>query len=136
MLYDSKKWGPKPPVNTDEFKTARQLGLKKAQYEALVKTLGRFELGLIPPLLFDMGVIGAPECGAAGCICGWARQEDHDLFLGWSDHPKLFKLFAPRSGHRAWAATPPQAAAAIRNFLTIGDPRWDEVMSVKSTNKE
>lgn len=133
MLYDSKKWDAKLPVNTDGFMTAAQLGINKAQYRALIKTLGRFERGEIPPLLFTMRHTGSPECGTTGCICGWAREGNCALFFDWANHPKLCRLFAPNAygNHPAWGATVPQAASAIRNFLTTGNPMWDEVMGIK-----
>lgn len=133
MLYDSKRWDAKLPVNTDGFKTARQLGLMEEQYRALIRTLERFERGEIPPLLFTMMDIGQPECGTAGCICGWASEGNASLFMGWSNNPKLKKLFAPdgNDASPAWGATVQQAAVAIRNYLMTADPKWDEVMGLR-----
>lgn len=126
MLYDKKKWDKELPVNTDGFMTARQLGLTKAEYEALVKTLGRFERGKIPPLLFDMDIIGHPECGAAGCICGWARLGDQELFQQWLVRG-VQKLFIIPRVYKEYSPTPQHAAVAIRNYLMTADPKWAEV---------
>lgn len=133
MLYDSKKWDKELPGTTDGFKTARQLGLRKAEYGALVKTLGRFERGEIPPLLFTMEEVGQPECGTAGCICGWAREGNFGLFGQWANHRGLLRLFSPdqkNANHPGWKATPQQAAVVIRNYLTDGTPKWDEVVGI------
>lgn len=129
MLYD-KKWDKKLPVNTDGFKTACQLGLRKADYEALIETLGRFERGKVSSLLFDMHNIGAPELGVAGCICGWVRVKHPQAFPHWITN-NIVNLFSfPSNSHSGWRAKPQQAAVAIRNYLTTADPKWNEVMSV------
>lgn len=133
MLYDSKRWDAKPPVNTDGFKTARQLGLRKDDYKALVKTLGRFERSEIPPLLFDMMQIGKPECGTAGCICGWVRTKHPYAFPDWASRRVKILFNLPTNQHPGWRATPQQAAVAIRDYLMTANPKWGEVMGMRKS---
>ena len=109
------------------FKTPADLKIDDEDFEALVKVLGMFERCEVPGRLFRMAVVGAPECGAAGCICGWARSVNPKAFRGnWKAVTALFV----RPPHlQLKNAMPAQGAIAIRNFLTFGDPRWDEAMA-------
>lgn len=110
------------------FKTPAELEISDIEFEALVKVLGMFDRGEIPPEMFRMNQIGSPDCGTAGCICGWAKTIDRSLFNGtWS--VGLDGLFIRPSNLQNTDATPPQAAIALRNYLTSGEPRWAEAMA-------
>lgn len=131
MLYD-KKWDEKLPVNTENFKTAAELGLRDTEYSDLVRLLSMFEQNKIPARLFNMKIVGQPECGTPGCILGWARTFDRHAFThGWHStvdatlNFETCNLLAVNWGR----ATPAHAAKALRNYLTTGSARWHEVLT-------
>lgn len=111
------------------FKTAAELGIEDAEWAALVKVLGMFERKEIPEHLFDMLHFGEPQCGLAGCILAWAGSVSPGVrlcapFLGGMYPHGLFQLFFEVHQEAKTA----HAAVALRNYLTIGQPNWDEVM--------
>src|SRR5215813_1438675 len=116
------------------FKTAVELGLDDAEFSSLVRVLGMLERKEIPASLFKMDEVGEPECGTPGCIMGWAisvgftRNSLGEIEFG----EPVERLFLPgMDDHfQAYAATTSQAATALRNFLTTGEPRWEEAMSI------
>lgn len=114
------------------FKTATDLGLDETTYDAAVKVLGMLEREEIPEHLFDMCHVGAPECGTPGCIYGWMRTI-HPKLGKISYVPEgLFNLCAPRlvdtGRYNPYRATRQQSASALRNYLTMGEPNWSQVM--------
>jgi hypothetical protein len=85
------------------------------------------------------------SCGTPACICGWANHfSDGRAFAEVSSMsgtlavkrlygrlPKQLQyLFDIQGLPQQAAATQAQAAAALSNYLTFGEPRWDEVTRV------
>lgn len=127
------------------FRTAKELKISQAKYDALVKVYWMFVDEKIPARLFDMGTIGTPKlkdkkaCGTAGCILGWCHAVDPIAYyrrqeFGWAgsfpDYSGglhyLFFSGCACDGHIN--PTRAQAAQAIHNFLTTGAARWREVL--------
>lgn len=116
------------------FKTADELGLPHAEYEALLKVLGAFERREIPKNLFDMGYIGQPECGSSGCLIGWARALTGTLVkVDCLSSNGLARLCYPYHipNDAAFSASRAQSEIALRNYLTRGEPAWDEALAPK-----
>lgn len=124
------------------FLTADALGISEQERDALVQVLGlleRKELVDVKPTNkslpngFNMSWIGTQtKCGSVGCILGWAR------FL--SGDERLFDVINCRVGRpalslfmfydeRRWSAKSNHAALALRNYLTLGKPSWDEIFA-------
>lgn len=107
------------------FKTPQQLAIPQTNFDALVKVLGMLEREEIPADKFTMRVVGNPECGAPGCIKGWAES------IGYNDDASALSaitgLFFPMDIY-CYSATGAQAATALRSYLTTGDPNWREAM--------
>lgn len=131
------------------FKTAAELGLTDKQHKALHDTLDLMEAGEIehvsefggPPYewtghRFNMGLWFCPadsSCGSVGCIGGTAEflAQDNNLFDGIEcADPSLYALFYPGANvvYNYNAITVAQAAHALRNYLTIGEPCWDQCL--------
>ena len=113
------------------YKTAAELGIQDWERDALVALVGplsRGELGL------DMRQFHT--CNTVHCIGGWmmwlARRSREDETHSRALRPLFFPPLdsrAPRARqHPGWNATAPRAARAVINFLTLGDPRWDDVV--------
>lgn len=128
------------------MKTADELYLNPHQHEVLLLLLAKIEAGEIrdaPPhdergrRLWASTRRGHPlvfftysttysdwDCGAAGCLLGWARQIGNDKLIDWSGPPNippelddLFYNNFPRDGHTITIA---EAGAALRNYLETG----------------
>jgi len=128
-------------VLAQNFKTAKELGLADVELEALVKVLGMLERGEIVREEFHMGHF-RHECRTPACMCGWAHHISAGkafpeltcslgpmiLYRRFSGAlVELFRLTAARGS--GGEITPAQAAIALRNFLTHGEPRWAEAMA-------
>lgn len=134
----------------NNFKTPKALGISEIEFEALVQVLGMLERGEISDDQFTMRRVQHP-CRTPACICGWANHvsggrafplqpkprlsmipTSETLSPRWNDFPKpvqnLF-AFGGRATDPVYAATPSQAAIALRNFLTDGEPRWAEALA-------
>jgi hypothetical protein len=125
-------------VLAQNFKTAQELGLASEEVEALVTVLRMLERGEIAREEFHMGHF-RHECRSPACICGWAhfvsrgqafcelstRYGPIMLYrrLGRSARD-LFRLTEGRGA--GGEISPTQAALALRNYLTHGEPRWAE----------
>lgn len=122
------------------FKTAKELGLADAEVEALITVLGMLERGDIARAEFHMGHF-RHECRTPACICGWAHHiSGGQAFPELTVHlgpillyrrfsksiVELFRLTAARGS--GGDITPAQAAIALRNYLTHGEPRWAEAV--------
>ena len=112
----------------------------------------------VNPSLFNMSVVAQPQsqslasdhCGTVGCIGGWAYalmngkkvdgtwifdREQADNFVSNAPTEDLKELFYPgRESGRAdrWEyenITAEQAAQALRNYLTVGQPCWFDVLA-------
>jgi hypothetical protein len=121
------------------FLSATDLGISEVEREALIATLLAFERGEIDN--FTMRHF-RETCGTPACICGWANH-----FSGgraFAEVSTMSGVLATKQLHRRLpkrlqylfdiqgfpeqaAATQTQAAAALANYLTCGEPRWDEV---------
>jgi hypothetical protein len=123
------------------FLSATDLGISDVERDALIATLYAFERGEIGS--FTMRHFREP-CGTPACICGWANYFSAGrAFAEVSTlsgtlavkrlHGRLPKqlqyLFDIQGLPEQAAATQTQAAAALSNYLTFGEPRWDEVTS-------
>ncbi len=127
------------------FKAAADLGLTEWAHAALIKTLAMFERGEVVhaprgakvPNGFNIGETQRQdECGTVACIAGWAAiLAGRDavcgfeiLGIGTSQKKNFGALIMPPN----WFAgkyTVEQAAGALRNYLTTGEPRWSDVLA-------
>jgi hypothetical protein len=129
-------------VLAQNFKTAKELGLAQVEVEALVIVLRMLERGDIAREQLHMGRF-RHECRTPACICGWAHYVSRGLAFSELASPcgpiilhrrasnalsELFRLTQTRGS--GGGITPAQAAVALRNYLTHGEPRWDEAMTV------
>lgn len=92
------------------------------------------------PQAFQMALVASEtECGTACCIIGWARilSKDERMFARRLSS-ELKDLCGLDSGECPSPARwnygnaniePAQAAIALRNYLTTGEPRWDEALA-------
>lgn len=106
---------------------------------------------------FNMSAyVSVGGCGTVGCIAGWMHLVSggacYKRFNFWTqkmldDHAALFPNSTPHWSlsiipdalnelfHAANVdvdledITPDQAAQAIRNYLSVGEPRWEEVLA-------
>jgi hypothetical protein len=123
------------------FRTAKELGLSEVEVEALIRVLGMLERGDIAREEFHMGRFRY-DCLTPACICGWAYHISDGrafgelssnygpmiLFRRFSESIiDLFRLRAKRGS--GGDITPAQAAIALRNYLTHGEPRWAEALA-------
>ena len=121
------------------FLSASDLGISEVEREALITTLFAFERGEISN--FTMRHF-RETCGTPACICGWANYfSGGRAFAEVSSmsgvlatkrlHGRLPRqlqyLFDIQGFPEQAAATPTQAAAALANYLTRGEPHWEEV---------
>ena|SRR6266481_862668 len=134
------------------FKSADSLNLTEDEFNAMVTVLGMFEREEVQyrsaeradtcrgipdtfePRSFNMRFFaGADDCGTVACICGWAeyvgRLPAGSLMEKRLSFPYLDRLFDPTGYFNYDQITIANAAAALRNYLTFGEPRWDEVMA-------
>lgn len=133
------------------FKPAADLGITDSDHDALIKLLAILERGEVRHVeikdgtcvdpageftgAFNMAnIYTAGDCGTAACMAGTC-----DWLLGTkfapggypADWPEtLHDLFCPDAiEEKDWnTITVPQAASALRNYLTLGQPCWDEVL--------
>ncbi len=128
------------------FMTAADLGLTDEQHSALIKTLALMDAGKLVHVRdvewdstkdedvfsghFNMSFWTAPHsCGTAGCIGGTAEMISGVKFPDLLTE-KLKVLFYPSRACEIADIdyediTVPQAAMALRSYLTTGDARWD-----------
>lgn len=124
------------------FKTPIELKITDAEFDALYKVLGMLERGEVDhtdartptiPNGFNMAVVRrSHRCGTAACIFGWARTVN-PMMTG-TGTPGLFELFTAinfKVHHQLdlEKVTVSQAAIALRNYLTHGEPRWAEAIA-------
>lgn len=131
------------------FKTPAELDIPAAAMDALIavlRMLERDELehrrgikgsttkGIKSFKFFNMRAYRNHEdCGTVLCIKGAAEMVadmQEEKFWG-NKTDALLSLFLPHTycGLQAEAITPHQAAIALRNYLTRGEPRWDEALA-------
>ena len=122
------------------FKTAQELGLSDVELGALITVLRMLERGDIAAADFHMGIF-RHECRTPACICGWAHHitsgrafpeltaQCGPLLLYRRSSKALTELFRLTAARGSGGEiTTAQAAIALRNYLTHGEPRWDEAM--------
>jgi hypothetical protein len=118
------------------------LGISPQAQTALIKVLGMLERGELHHCRRGDDISGNGfnlanhcvelSCGTVACIAGWAdivaRPHRLDLLRQAAKRAALAELFAPEG--LSWhAITPEQAALALRNYLTLGEPRWEEALT-------
>jgi hypothetical protein len=131
---------------TRSFLTAVDLGISELQWRALIEVLGMLEREEIqhvnscalryPAAGFNMNLWEDLSCDMA-CTCGvrcigaWAEHIGRIRFESLGRPEGLERLFLPDIDGGDYdydAITPAQAAAALSNYLTTGEPRWREVL--------
>jgi hypothetical protein len=133
------KNGWKKTMLARSFLSAADLGILEVERDALIATLFAFERDEIEN--FTMRHFRG-SCGTPACICGWANYISAGrAFAEVSSMsgtlavrrlcgrlPKQLQyLFDIQGLPEQAAATQAQAAAALSNYLTFGEPRWEEV---------
>lgn len=135
------------------FLSHTDLGIAADERDILIRLLGMMERGEVKsaPEAFGenladfFGPIGAPtifnmssvirtdlSCGTAACLLGWARfVSDQPELLSTSDSPihPCEPLFYPHAMAAITCRDAAKGAQALANFLTTGEPRWNEVMA-------
>ncbi len=134
------------------FKTAAALRLSSAEHAGLVAVLRMLEREELKHTDFACPTIPngfnmhrtyvKGECGTAACMLGWARSimKNDCAFktplYGRQKNMALLETFmfeqcdpTYRQGWDRAAVTTTQAAIALRNYLTHGEPRWDEALA-------
>ena len=129
-------------LKAPNFKSANELALNDTEYQSLIKVLGMLERGELEhttpigrklSLPFNMGTfLPHPECGSPGCIIGWARFLGGETSFARMMHQRcvgLNHLFGGVGAKKKTLAyiNVPEAAQALRNYLTEGEPRWEEI---------
>lgn len=135
----------------DQFKTPAELKVTQIEFDALVMVLDGLEKGRLNDIpveeAFYMPKVLSLNCGTKGCMLGWAwLLSEKKAFDGpglraagdgnpymcgreFDHRPMLDNLFFPDSDDGDFDCAevePENAAKALRNFLTLGDPLWDE----------
>ena len=125
------------------FKTAAELGLAQVEVQALIAVLRMLERGDISHDEFHMGHF-KHECKTPACICGWAHHVSAGrafpelaakvgpmiVYRRFNETPAVIALFRLTSTRGSGGdITPAQAAVALRNYLTEGEPRWEEALA-------
>jgi hypothetical protein len=139
MLYDTK-WDVEIARAVPQFLSAAELRISGVQRSALIQTLDLLEGGRLP-FIHTADIVGTDttpsipptrfsmahwHCGTVACIGGTAAAlaDNLDLFYPQASVPvALRELFQPYCGFYA-AITVDHAVQALRNYLTIGTPRW------------
>lgn len=121
------------------FKTPDELKLTPVEFRALFQVLGMLERGEIEEPAFDMTKVGrntvecAPSYKTPACIFGWAQYvAGEPIFLNLrAPNGPLGRLFMCDASFFKTTRLYDTAAAAIalRNFLTTGEPRWEEAVA-------
>jgi hypothetical protein len=101
---------------------ANTLGITDSQRISLICTLKDFEQDRVGP--FNMGSWG--WCMAAHCDKHYGTDfVSRGRYASFSGSPTpLDQLFGSRMIERMEDITVGQAARALRNYLTTGDPQW------------
>lgn len=137
------------------FKTALELGISDAQFQALIDTMNLLET-TGSPFKFDMnnwfsipdddmerygGLVsrharyqtGEHPCGTAACIGGTAEAISGVSFKG-KRTPRLYNLFFPYSVMVWRLITEEMGAKALRNYLTTGYANWPSIVPASNLN--
>ena len=115
--------------NRPVYRSAEALGIEQWEHDGLVALIGPLSRG---ELTLHMSPT-VSNCGTAACIGGWVALRSGIKYFPVTEYVlsalgrQLEALYYPWNT-KGFGATAPQAARAIVNFLTLGDPRWDDVM--------
>ena len=121
------------------FKTPAELKISEQYHKALVDTLTLFESGKLKhhsevrlpnEKAFSLVSWRYGSVRGATCIGGWVERLSGLDYMkeqkNWESD--LDKLFFPNLTSKDYHdCTVEQAATALRNFLTYGDPRWSTI---------
>lgn len=130
------------------FKTSAELNILPWELNAAITVLGMLERGEIHHVFdiakvegqcFNMGcTVYEIECGTIACIGGWMA------LVGGLKGSEVLRYVNGRGSSRALKSLfygciaeevkISQAAEALCNFLTTGDPKWDEVVGQHVVN--
>lgn len=111
------------------FKTAAELNVTRAEFDVLVRVLGMLEREEIEQSQFTMSAVG--DCGTPACIMGYCHQLNPKTFPLLSMRDDLYDGLFMFGDNRRHGVTREHAASGLRNFLTFGDPQWDDVLSTQ-----
>src|SRR5262245_20038083 len=131
------------------FKTADELKIETKLHNALIKVLDMMERDelhqhrLRPDMIdwdlngryFNMAVSRVDlHCGTVACIAGWAskfmNEDATTVLVEPTICSQLFALFYPPRDELS-SITVDQAACALRNYLTLGRPEWEQILGAK-----
>lgn len=128
----------------NNFMKPKALGISEAEVAALIAVLGMLERGELNyqpyvhpgvPNGFNMsGYWHEHHCGTTGCIAGWASFLSKGCAFADFVGGETSLLHRPQSLCDLFLnvkdeITPSQAATALRNYLTMGEPRWSEALA-------
>ncbi len=131
------------------YMTADQLDIEPKVRDALIQVLSLLEGGKVPwnyvsdkdafpesddrivekPALTGFNML-VWHCGTVGCIGGWTEAIGGVRIKTFLTPDRLDDLFHP-DGHDMQMISVRRAAEALRNYLVLGDPQWDEVLSTE-----
>lgn len=123
------------------FMTATDLGIAEAEVSALIKVLGMLERGELSKRFAMETTMMETPCGTVACICGWAHLVSNGAAFPEAIKQNCGNDFNERlpreaihlfgydsSPNNLESRTVAQAASALRNYLTLGEARWVEVL--------
>jgi hypothetical protein len=122
------------------FLSTRQLGISKADRDALIHVLGMLERGEVVHVpdwrgykgKFGFNMLEYSDdrvCGTICCIAGWCDRLFHRNFANRHQDKKLPEalsdlFFGPADYDGMNAVTVEEAAIALRTYLTTGKSVW------------
>jgi hypothetical protein len=125
------------------YKTAKELRLSNKQHAALIDVLSLLDDGVLKhvPITTEFVIGGFNMCDYTGdwcdsihCIAGWAdhlhgTRFEKQMRSGRANHA-LLQLFTVDSYDPDFmeTITVEEAATALRNYLTLGKPEWEQVL--------
>jgi hypothetical protein len=123
------------------FLSATDLNIRPELHAALIAELHMLERGEIAGTRFDMRnwIAVDPECGTVFCIGGWAEHiagvklGTFKIGMPGCSTRGIGDLFAP-FGWQSLRANTSQAAHALSNYLTTGNPNWKEALATGAAN--
>jgi len=140
-------------TKVNRIKTASKLKITLDERAALIKVMGWLKDGVLHEDIngatgkFNMNTkCNALDCGTVACIGGWVYLAMQKIaiyaktpspvilakacdYVGSHKSPELHGLYYPYQVKKDWGTiTSAEAAQAIRNFLTSGDPQWASIV--------
>jgi hypothetical protein len=126
------------------YKTAKELRISKKRYAALLDVLDLLDNGALRhvPIDTDFAICGfnmenyvGDRCDTVHCIAGWCDWLHDTKFAEYMDKPHPFELellfYVDDDCEDRTKITVAQAAAALRNYLTLGEPLWYLVLGLE-----